>query len=188
MKPRHLKADAAAETLADRSDPTVEPKVVEQLYRAEADRLEGYASRRLRDPYDARDVVHDFFATLLRVGRERFRRVDEPPAYARRAVGKLSINSNVADRARKARGTAWADMSCQESSDPHAQLEARDTLRRLEEAMAQLPERSRLIFLAIRLEGLSYAEVAQRTGLSVKRVEKVMSKAIARIDRLLDRS
>jgi RNA polymerase sigma-70 factor (ECF subfamily) len=34
---------------------------------------------------------------------------------------------------------------------------------------------------------LSYAEIANLTGLSVKGVEKQMSKAIATIDRLLDR-
>ena len=41
--------------------------------------------------------------------------------------------------------------------------------------------------MAHRVEGLSYAEIAQRTGLSVKGVEKQMSKAIAAIDRMLDR-
>jgi RNA polymerase sigma-70 factor (ECF subfamily) len=41
--------------------------------------------------------------------------------------------------------------------------------------------------LAHRIDGFTYAEIAERTGLSVKGVEKQMSKAIAKIDRLLDR-
>ena len=72
--------------------------------------------------------------------------------------------------------------------DQVAVLEARDTLRRLEQAIGKLKARTREIFLAQRIEGLSYAEIAERTGLSVKGVEKQMSKAIAKIDRMLDRS
>jgi RNA polymerase sigma-70 factor (ECF subfamily) len=69
-----------------------------------------------------------------------------------------------------------------------AVLESRDTLRRLEAAMLKLKPKTREIFMAHRIDGLSYAEIADRTGLSVKGVEKQMGKAIAMIDRLLDRS
>jgi RNA polymerase sigma-70 factor (ECF subfamily) len=71
--------------------------------------------------------------------------------------------------------------------DQVAVLESRDTLRSLEMAMSKLKPRTREIFVAHRLDGLSYAEIASRTGLSIKGVEKQMSKAIAKIDRLLDR-
>ena len=74
-----------------------------------------------------------------------------------------------------------------EPNDVQAQLETRDTLRRLEAAVARMKPRTRTIFLAHRIEGLSYAEIAERFGLSVKGVEKQMSKAIAQIDRMLDR-
>ena len=60
-------------------------------------------------------------------------------------------------------------------------------MRRLERAIASLRPRTRAVFLAQRIEGLSYREIAERTGLSVKGVEKQMAKAIAKIDRFLDR-
>jgi len=66
-------------------------------------------------------------------------------------------------------------------------MEQRDTLRRIERAVEKLKPRTREIFLAHRVDGLSYAEIAERTGLSIKGVEKQMSKAIAKIDRMLDR-
>jgi RNA polymerase sigma-70 factor (ECF subfamily) len=69
--------------------------------------------------------------------------------------------------------------------DPHPQLEARDMLRRLEGAVAKLPLRTREIFLAHRLDGLTYTEIAARTGLSVKGVEKQMSKAIHQVRRVM---
>jgi RNA polymerase sigma-70 factor (ECF subfamily) len=61
-------------------------------------------------------------------------------------------------------------------------------LTRLEAAMLKLRPKTREIFMAHRVHGLSYAEIAERTGLSVKGVEKQMSKAIAHIDRMLDRN
>jgi len=60
-------------------------------------------------------------------------------------------------------------------------------LQRVEAAVLRLRPRTREIFMAHRVEGLSYAEIAQRTGLSVKGVEKQMSKAIAALDRMLER-
>lgn len=56
-------------------------------------------------------------------------------------------------------------------------------LRRLEEAVANLPRLQREIFLAHRLDGLLYADIAARTGLSVKRVKRLMADAICNIDR-----
>ena len=79
------------------------------------------------------------------------------------------------------------DLAADPSVDQVALLESRDTLRRLEQAIARLKPRTREIFLAHRIHGFTYAQIAERTGLSVKGVEKQMSKAIAKIDRLLDR-
>jgi RNA polymerase sigma factor (sigma-70 family) len=70
--------------------------------------------------------------------------------------------------------------------DQQRLLESRDMLARVEAAVMRLRPRTREIFLAHRVEGLSYGEIAQRTGLSAKGVEKQMSKAIAAIDRLIE--
>jgi RNA polymerase sigma-70 factor (ECF subfamily) len=47
--------------------------------------------------------------------------------------------------------------------------------------MMALKPLTREIFLACRLDGYSYAEIAQRTGLSVRGVEKQMSRAIKKL-------
>jgi RNA polymerase sigma-70 factor (ECF subfamily) len=57
-------------------------------------------------------------------------------------------------------------------------------LQRLELALQRLKPRTREIFLAHRIDGYSYVEIAALTGLSVKGVEKHMSRAIAFIDRV----
>ncbi len=61
-----------------------------------------------------------------------------------------------------------------------------DTLRELEAAIMSMPAKRREIFLANRLDDLSYAEISRRTGLTVGQVERQMTKAMIAIDAYLD--
>ena len=45
---------------------------------------------------------------------------------------------------------------------------------------------TREIFLARRVDGLSYAEIAELTGLSERQVERHMARAISRLVRLVE--
>jgi RNA polymerase sigma-70 factor (ECF subfamily) len=67
------------------------------------------------------------------------------------------------------------------------QLDEAELLRRLDRAIRTVPRRTREIFLARRLDQLSYAEIAERTGLSVRQVERHMARAINRLCREVDR-
>ena len=68
--------------------------------------------------------------------------------------------------------------------DEHRRLEARDSLARLEAAIRRLKPKTREIFLSHHLEGLNYAEIAARYGMSVSGVEKQMGRAFDEIHRL----
>jgi RNA polymerase sigma-70 factor (ECF subfamily) len=57
--------------------------------------------------------------------------------------------------------------------------------RGLERALANLPALQGAIFIASARDGLSHAEIARRTGLSVRRVEHHLARAIWKIDRQL---
>lgn len=61
-------------------------------------------------------------------------------------------------------------------------------VERLEAAMAALPAVDREVFLAVRIDNMSYVEIARRTGRSVKDIEKRMSRAIGTITRMLEES
>ena len=54
-------------------------------------------------------------------------------------------------------------------------------LRRLEAAIMNIPERQRDIFLAHRVHGMTYGEIADRAGLSVRQVERHMAKALYKL-------
>lgn len=65
-------------------------------------------------------------------------------------------------------------------------LSEAESLARLERAVRRLPRLQREVFLAIRLEDLSYPEIAERTGLSVRQVERHFADSLVAIANALD--
>ena len=57
---------------------------------------------------------------------------------------------------------------------------------RLEQAVRNLPRLQREIFLACRLDAMSYDEIARRTGLTPQQVERHVARAIYKIDCQMD--
>lgn len=160
--------------------------VLAELYRSETRTLASAVGRR-RDAGDAEDLVHDAFVRLIRLP-QGCASLEMPRTFLRRVAANLLRDRHRSDLRRERLMHVVADDRNLPAFDPHAQLESRDMLRRVEAAMQRLPDRTREIFVAHRVDGLSYSEIAERTGLSVKGVEKQMSKALVRIDRLLARS
>jgi RNA polymerase sigma-70 factor (ECF subfamily) len=72
------------------------------------------------------------------------------------------------------------------SNAPDFELEMKDFDRRLQLSLSDLDEKSRSVFLMNRIDELTYAQIADNLGLSVKAVEKRMSKAIAFLKERLD--
>ena len=64
------------------------------------------------------------------------------------------------------------------NESPEFELEQKEFKEKLEEAIASIPEGNREVFLMNRIEGMKYLEIAERLGLSVKAIEKRMSKAL----------
>ncbi|NUQ17210.1 MAG: sigma-70 family RNA polymerase sigma factor [Sphingomonas sp.] len=159
---------------------------VRQLYRDHSSSLVRQLTRKTGCGDLARDVAHETFLGLLRMAPEGLERIRQPEAYLWRVSTRL-LGKWGTSKALRERGTPTLEVIADPLVDQVATLEQRDTLRRLEHAVEQMKPRTREIFLAHRVDGLSYTEIAERMGLSVKGVEKQMSKAIAKIDRLLDR-
>lgn len=159
---------------------------LDELYRTESPKLIRLFTRRTRSRVDADDLVQDVFFRFARL-RERALGLDKPQAYLRRIASNLLKDRAETSARRSASLHVVANEEVLPALDQERALESRDMLRRLEAAIGQLKPRTREIFMAHRVEGLSYCEIAERTGLSVKGVEKQMSKAILHLDKLLRR-
>ena len=60
------------------------------------------------------------------------------------------------------------------------------TLKRIERAIRTLPRRQREVFCAVRFDDLSYVDIAERTGLTVREVEQLFAEALFNISRSVD--
>ncbi len=161
-------------------------ELLESLYRTQTGRLMKMLRRRVHDSEEASDMLHEIFARMVRLGGDKLRELEKPEAYLTRVTGNL-----LHDRARRNlpldQPVELDDTELESGIDPVRHLETRDMLDRVEAAMQRLRPRTRAIFVAHRIHGLSYGEIAEQFGISVKGVEKQMSRAIAQIDRLLHR-
>jgi RNA polymerase sigma-70 factor (ECF subfamily) len=161
------------------------PLTLGELYRIHGPRLLRFFGRRAAS-HEAGDLVHESFVRLADA-RARGSEIDRPEAYLSRIASNL-----LRDRAKMALSRSLAthvpaDNVPLVGCDPVAELEARDQLERLQDALGKLAPKTREIFLAHRLDGLSYKDIATQTGLSLKGVEWHMTKAIAHLDRQLRR-
>lgn len=164
-------------------DPTLN---LQQLYRDHSASLVRQLARKTGCRELARDLANETFLRLLRMAPGSIGWIERPEAY----IGRVSMNL-VRDWGRttalRQRSQPTLEIARDQQFDQVASLESRDTLRRLELALDKLKPKTRDIFIAHRLHGFSYAEIAKRNGISIKGVEKQMAKAIAKIDRVLDR-
>jgi RNA polymerase sigma factor (sigma-70 family) len=138
-------------------------------------RVRSALMRRGRTEHEADDLVQEAWIRLECYRREQ--PVDQPEAFLMRAALNLSIDAH---RARQTRGeeVALEDVVLVDAS-PSAEttLLARERLERLSVCLGRLNDRTREIFLAHRMDGLSYREIAEQQGLSVSAVEKHIAKA-----------
>ncbi len=73
------------------------------------------------------------------------------------------------------------------SQTPQFQMEEEEFGKKLQRVLEKIPEGSREVFLMNRIEKIKYDEIATRLELSVKAVEKRMSKALSVIKEELGR-
>ena len=60
-------------------------------------------------------------------------------------------------------------------------IAARERLRIVEQAIDELPPRTREVFVLHRIEGMKYSEIARALDISVSAVEKNMARALAHL-------
>lgn len=157
------------------------------LFRDQRLSLMRYFTRNRASDADAEDLAQEAFLRLANADHGATE-IAKPAAYLHQIGRNLMRDHAQAPTRRHEFGSPeMVDEAISEANEL-GRLEARDRLRRVEAALGRLKPKTRNIFLAHRLDGMTYGEIAERTGLSVKGVEKQMSKAIAQLGRALDRN
>ena len=190
LGPRRTTSDSAfaASLLADDPLPPEDHRpapsheAVARLYRAHGSSLTAFLRRQISRER-APDLLHLVFTRFLGLAPDKRAAIASPEAYLKRTARNLVRDERKLARRHEA-SSHVADTDVELTAHCQiAALEARDMLARIENSIAKLKPMTRQIFLAHRVDGYSYVEIAERTGLKVKGVEKHMSRAIAHIDR-----
>ncbi len=155
-------------------------RIFQQYYAA----LAAFANSLLRSPEDAREVVQDVFVSLWK-NRESIDPEGNIRAYLYVSTRHRCISHL---RRKQLPGTPLESLQHSLADEQHgieAEIEAAELQAAIYEEVEQLPEKCREIFLLSRREGLSYSQIAQHLGISVKTVENQIGIALKRIRRRL---
>jgi len=112
---------------------------------------------------------------------QRDRVVDEPEAFLMRIALNLSIDAH---RTRISHGeeVAVEDVVLLDMAPSIESIVlARERVARMTQCLARLSDKTREIFLAHRVDGMSYKAIAENHGLSISTVEKHVAKATLQV-------
>ncbi len=132
-------------------------------------RLLNFIRKRVPDQSDAEDILQEVFYELV----EAYRLMN-PIEHLGAWLFQVARN-RIADSFRKKRpeafsdpvGVAWEDLLPSAEAGPEAAYARAVLLEELDDALDELPEEQRDVFVAHEWEGRSFKELAVETGLSV---------------------
>jgi RNA polymerase sigma factor (sigma-70 family) len=144
----------------------------------EQNRLRAFIRRRVPDQGDAEDILQEVFYELVEAYR-RMKPIEQVGAWlfrvARNRITDLfrkrkpgiSTNDPIAAGEDDGGVLMLQDMLPSPEAGPEAAYARTLLLEELDEALEELPEEQREVFVAHELEGLSFKQLAAETGLSV---------------------
>lgn len=141
------------------------------------------ANRVLRDTGVAEELSQDVFLELWR-RRESLAEDSSVAGYLMQAVRNRALN-HLRHLAVQKKSVVYVEALSEpaERADAHAQ--AGELQAALTRAIAELPPRTREVFVMSRERGMRYTEIAEQLGVTVKAVEANMSRALRMLrDRL----
>jgi RNA polymerase sigma factor (sigma-70 family) len=146
---------------------------ISQAIGRDASRLARFIRRRVPDPRDAEDILQDVFYELVNAYRMT-QPIEEVTAWLFR-VARNRITDLFRRRAREmdVHETEPDEPSIEEllpspDAGPEAQFARRVLIEEMAEALDELPAEQREVFIAHEIEGVSFNELAERTGVNLK--------------------
>ncbi len=145
----------------------------EQLFRLHFAALCSYAVKFLKDPEQAKEIVHEAFINLWEK-RDTIDASKPVKAYLYTSVYNRSLNY-----IRDHKKFTKLDLNVVEEQQGAEEFNDHDNLeKKIQEAIDKLPEKCREVFMMSRFDELKYSEIAEKLNISVKTVEAQMSKAL----------
>jgi len=160
---------------------------LDQLARRYYAPLISFFRKRTHNITQVEDLVQQVFVRLAQY--REFDKIQNAEGYifqtAANTLKDHARNARIRERFAPQQITSEEDL-CSEFS-PERVLLGRESIALLSQALRQLPERTRDIFMLRCFEGLKHAEIAQLQSLSIRAVEKHLAKALSYLSAALER-
>ena len=133
------------------------------IVRREESRLRNFIRRRVADPRDAEDILQDVFAELVEANQLLM-----PIEHLSGWLFRVARN-RIIDLFRRKKGESLEldDLLPSPDAGPDAELARGLLLDALETAIAELPKEQRDVFVAHELEGRTFKEMSEESGVSI---------------------
>lgn len=148
---------------------------VEILYSEHHNWLVGWLRRRLGDSCLAADLAQDTFVNVITGGRSK--EIREPRPFLATIARGLVANFHRRQLLETSYLELIASLPADSAPSPEIQFLAIEALRQIDQALNGLPDKVKEAFLLAHLEELSYAEIAQRLGVSSSSVKQYLTRA-----------
>lgn len=151
-----------------------------QLYQDTSDELRRLLARKLGNQQEAEEIAHDAYLKLCRI--ELKDEIQDLRKYLFTMSVRLALN--VLRRRKTEKGYEAACEAVEPAVDhltAYRIILGELKLEAVKEALAELPEKTRYIFLLHRFQNLTYSEIADKLALSSKSVEYHMGRALEKV-------
>lgn len=149
----------------------------EAIFRAHYAALCTYANSLLKDAAEAEEMVQGTFLTLWEA-REGVNIHTSLKSYLYRAVHNACLNRMKHYKVRLAHSTEYKNTNNEAVDTTLEQVQGSELERQIASAIDRLPKQCQTVFRLSRQQGLSYAEIAEQLGVSVKAVDKQIVRAL----------
>lgn len=146
------------------------------LFKTYYQKLVIHANRYVRDMHIAENIVEDVFLKIWN-NRRNWHISVNVKAYLYQAVRNHSLNH--LKRLKLEQNTiANLQISFNAIETPEDRFIEKEMLKEIQQAISELPDRSRAVFIMNRYDGLKYSEIAKVLDISVGTVETHMVRAL----------
>lgn len=136
--------------------------------------LQSWLHRKVGNHCDAADIAHDTFLRLMNRRRDIRALGKEPRALLTHIARHLLIDHWRRQDVERAYLDTIAHLSAPEVPSPETRWLILETLQNIDAMLSKLPGLTREIFLFAQLDGLKYADIADRLNISQSTVKRHM--------------
>ncbi len=150
---------------------------IEHLFRTDRKKFLGFIRQRVRSAEEAEDILQDVFANVLAASQNVSKPIENLASWV-----FTSVRNRIIDSYRKKRTESFTDMQFPQSDEgsdnfeslimdytagPDALLMRETIWDAILKALDELPAEQREIFVKNELEGISFRQIADETGVNI---------------------